>query len=85
MYVNQDVDDLVDGTKENSTVTSALTSTQVSRSMEQDDEFSAEDIFKDIMSTLSCVSDGYFNMKNYGETTLALTETSPFTIVTDCA
>lgn len=48
---------------------------------QEDDEFPAEDILEDV-STLSCVSDGYLNMKNY-ETTLALSKTSPFTIVTD--
>lgn len=71
--------DYVDDTKENSTIISASTS----RSMEQeDDEFPSEDILED-MSILSCVSDGYLNMKNYGETTLVLNETSPFTIVAD--
>ena len=35
------------------------------------------------MYTLSCMSNGYLNMKDYGETTLALSKTSPFTIVAD--
>lgn len=48
---------------------------------QEDDEFPAEDILEDV-STLSCVSDGYLNMKNY-ETTLALSKTSSFIIVTD--
>ncbi|XP_067203736.1 uncharacterized protein [Linepithema humile] len=75
--------DYVDGTRENSTITSASIRASTSRSMEQeDDEFPAEDILEDV-STLSCMSDGYLNMKNYGETTLALSKTSPFTIVAD--
>ncbi|XP_067210201.1 uncharacterized protein [Linepithema humile] len=75
--------DYVDGTRENSTITSASIRASTSRSMEQeDDEFPAKDILEDV-STLSCMSDGYLNMKNYGETTLALSKTSPFTIVAD--
>lgn len=70
---NDDLYDYVDGT-----VTIASTQISTSRNLEQDDEFLVEDV-----STLSCVSDGYLNMKNYGETTLALSKTSPFTIVAD--
>jgi len=79
---NNNLYDYVDGTRENSTVTST-SRVSISKSMEQEnDDFPAEDILKDV-STLSCVSDGYLNMKDYGETTLVLNETSPFTIVTD--
>jgi len=58
-------------TKENSTVASASTRVFTSKSMEEENEFSAEDILEDVCILL-CVSDGYLNMKNYGNTTLAI-------------